>query len=165
MSAAAKRHVALGELDGSPHASGVTPRASHTARSALSWGSGGRRAMPARYAGSTAYGGNSGEREHATIAVVSTEMRDCEIAATHGHRAAPATLRLHSAYRSRDKRDEYVLQRLCVRDRCKKRHCGLLKNQRCVSGTGHPRLSPKVSRGDRSPSYDANFSPTSWGRP
>lgn len=40
VSAAAERHIAVGELVGSPHASGVTPRASHTARSAPSWGSG-----------------------------------------------------------------------------------------------------------------------------
>jgi hypothetical protein len=61
--------------------------------------------MPARYAGTTVYGGNSGERDDATIATMSTETRDCEIAATHGHRTAPATLRLHLAYRSRVKHE------------------------------------------------------------
>ena len=128
--------------------------------------------MPARYAGSTAYGGNSGEREHATIAVVSTEMRDCEIAATHGHRAAPATLRLHSAYRSRDKHETNTLLQTLVASAtdATKRHCSVfLKNPALALSvdTGPPLagcLRQVVSRTtDSTVSTTANFSPTVLG--
>jgi hypothetical protein len=70
--------------------------------------------MPAASAGITACGGNSGEREDAAIPVVSTEMRDHENAAAHGHRAAPATLRLHLAHRSRVKHETDTLLQTLV---------------------------------------------------
>jgi hypothetical protein len=88
--------------------------------------------MPARYAGITAYGGNSGEREDATFAVVSTKLRDCEIAATQEHRAAPATLRLHLAYRSRIKHETDTLLQTLVASATEatKRHCSVSRRTR-----------------------------------
>ncbi|HKS94889.1 MAG TPA: hypothetical protein VJV74_02025 [Terriglobia bacterium] len=47
------------------------------------------------------------------VPVALTGTRDCKIAAAHGHRAAPATLRLDLAYRSRVKHEvDTLLQTL-----------------------------------------------------
>ena len=121
-----------------------------------------------------AYGGNSGEREDATIAVVSTEMRDCEIAATHGHRVAHATLRLHLAYRSRCPSTRPI--------RCSRRLSRPRPRQRNVTArfleepgarvsvdTGPPSRDVFRPAGSRTADYDstvsttANFSPTFLG--
>lgn len=129
--------------------------------------------MPARYAGSTAYGGNSGERVDATIPVVSTEMRDCEIAAAHGHRAVPATLRLHMAYRSRVKHETDALLQTLIASATEatKLHCSVsrrTRRSRYAWTPGHPSrdiFRQVVSRTDydSTVSMTANFSPTVLG--
>ena len=154
MSAAAERHIAVGELDGSPHASGVTPRALHTARSALSWGSGGRRATPAilcrrtrlRWQLRTA-GGSDGPRRIDGDA----RLRNRSRARTSRHSSHPEVAPGVST--SRQARDGYAASDACrVRDRGNETaQLGLSKNPALALAwtPGHPHgmSSDRPSRG------------------
>lgn len=130
--------------------------------------------MPARNAGTTADGGNSAEREDATIAVVSTKMRDCEMRS----RARPPRRSRHPEIApgvsiSRPARVGHAAPDACrIRDRGNETSLlGLSKNPALALAwtPGHPSrdvFRPAVSKAsdyDSTVSTTANFCPTVLG--
>ena len=118
---AASRHVVWGELDGSRHTSGATVVTHAPLGGGVSRGRARVKAgdacgvLPAprrlRWQRSRAAGS-------AMVPVVLTGRANAKIAAAHGHRAAPATLRLHlDVSIRRQAQDRYVAKDALASDR------------------------------------------------